>query len=223
MALSSRNDARSRWSTDEGSKLAAEVWQRLRAGNAFDDLPLDHVEGKIDLRGFTAPKDMRPRIATYEIGGLELDELGGESPRALHGVELVSLDLSDSDLRGFHIKDCRIRDCRFDRGDLRDGGMWLTSVEACTFVGANLDNAQIGAWGLGDPEGPRADRGDSFRGCDFSRASMRRLFCDAGEFIDCVFDETRIEDVDFGSTSFIHCRFSGTLRRVKFNAYGFDS
>src|SRR5712691_10574518 len=187
------------------SALASEIWERLRSGTPLDDLPLERVDGRVDLRGFTAPEDRRPTVATHEVGGLEFNELEGEPPRSLDGVELVSLDLSGSDLEGILLADCRVRNCRFDGASLAGAGMWLTAVEDSTFVGANLDHAQIGAWGDGVLETPAGDRGDSFHGCDFSRATMRKLVCDAGEFVDCIFDETRIEDVDFGSTSFVRC------------------
>ena len=213
--MRSRPEVKTRW---RDAALAGEVWARLRAGEPLDDLELGTIDGRVDLSGFTLPADDRATVATHDISGFVVSELEGESTRALEGIVLDRIDISDGDLAGLLVTDCRIVDCRFDRAVLEGSAFWRSDIEDCTFVGANLDRAQLGAWGLGGPGVPEGGRGNRFERSDFSRARMRWVVCPAGEFIDCCFDEVRLEHVDFGATSFVRCRFGGVLRDVEFRA-----
>jgi uncharacterized protein YjbI with pentapeptide repeats len=181
----------------------------------------DH-EGRLDLRGLPSPADERVTIAIHEVAGMRFEQKEGQTPRELEGVRLENLDLSGAQFAHIRFIECRIDACRFDGADLAGIGMWLTDVSDSSFVGADLTQAQIGAWSLGSID-PGPPRGNTFHRCDLPNARMRATNCDAGEFVDCSFHGTTIEHVDFGSTSFIRCDFTGKLTEVTFWDEGFET
>jgi hypothetical protein len=133
----------------------------------------------------------------------------------LRGVILEGLDLSGSRLQGLSFFDSKIANSRFDGADCKDWGLWGVEISEASFDGTNMRGAVLGAWYEG--------HGDVYRNVSFVRADLRNIVCDSATFVDCDFSFARIASVDFGSSSFIRCRFAGELRDVIFWDRGFDT
>jgi uncharacterized protein YjbI with pentapeptide repeats len=202
---------RRRWESEEGRRLTAAVIDRLRSGRALDDLPLERHDGRLDLRGFVLPQPTRSnrrQVGRYFVQ--DLDELLELSERTLERIDFAGAVLDH--LRFF---ECRIDDCVFDRARLRDLRLWATDVSDTSFRGADLRSSALGPWYEG--------RGNVYTGCDFSRANLHDAGCSAAEFVDCVFEEMRLRGMDFQSSGFVRCRFTGELREVLFYDHGFET
>jgi uncharacterized protein YjbI with pentapeptide repeats len=199
-----------RWQTDDGRVLAEEVVARLLAGRPLKDLRLGEHNGRVDLRGLPMPQ---PRLLRrFERDGWFIEELGDRL--LFKGVRLAGLDLSGSLLDSIRFWDCGIEDCLFERARCQHWGLLRTEVVNCSFAGADLRQAAVGAW---------SDGGNVYRGVSFVRADLRVGSCPAATFIDCDFSQARLEKVDFQSTSFVRCRFAGDLVEVMFYDHGFKT
>src|SRR5262245_13811969 len=131
-----------RWRGPEGERLADEVFARLLAGKSLDDLGLGEHEGRVDLRGISAP--IPARLKRYEFENWFVEELG--ELIELHRVQLEGLDFSGAfldHLRFFHV---RINDCRFDRARCQDWRMWAVDVTNSTFERSDLRRSALGPW-----------------------------------------------------------------------------
>lgn len=194
-----------RWHTPEGRALAGSVVSCLRRGGKIDELAgLGLHEGFVDARGLA--------FSDKDSGG------DGEPKSALIEARALSLrhiDFSGADLSSVRLFDCSLADIRFDNVQLADLRAWRTSFERVSFAGANLRGAVVGPWLDG--------KGNTYRGVDFSGADLRGIVCPAATFTDCVFEHTRLDRVDFQSSSFIRCRFVGELRDVIFWDRGFQT
>jgi uncharacterized protein YjbI with pentapeptide repeats len=202
---------RTRWMSQEGTALRDEVLRRLLRGKSLDGLSLQSHDGRLDLRGFVVPQPRSAgawRFKDYTV-------VQREGTTELRGVRLHSLDLSASDLRSLNFFDSHLFDCKFDGSDLRGWSLWGTTIESCSFRKAKLRGAVLGSWYRG--------RGNVYTRVDFSEADFRILESRAATYTDCIFDDSRIEKVDFGDSSFIRCRFSGTLQHVIFWYRAFDT
>jgi uncharacterized protein YjbI with pentapeptide repeats len=202
-------DLKARWQTTEGRSLAREVLLRLTGNRSMDDLQLGEHDGRVDLRGLVVDSSLNVgamasnRRVNYET----------VDPLVFRRSRLVDLDLSSAVLPSARFFSSTLINCRLDRALCRDWRMWATDVSESTFVGADLRQAVLGAW--------YENRGNVFRGVDFSAANMRSIVCSAATFIDCNFGDARIAKVDFQSSSFQRCRFTGVLREVIFYDHGF--
>ena len=112
--------AQDRWRTASGQALSEEVLARLMAGRPLDDLGLEKVEGRIDLRGLPAP--VPRRLARYEQAGWFIEKLGNLVK--FDGVTLRGLDLSGASLDSFRFHKCIIENCLFDGARCHDWRMW---------------------------------------------------------------------------------------------------
>ena len=117
------------------------------------------------------------------------------------GARLQHVDLSGAELSGLRLFDCSLVDLRLDRVRLTDFRVGRTLFERINFEGADLSEAVLGPWLDG--------KGNSYRHVNFSGADLRGIVCPAATFIDTVFEGTRLDGVDFQSSSFTRCRFAG--------------
>lgn len=210
-----KNALSQRWRTVDGLKLGQEVVARLVNRQALDKLPLERHAGRIDLRGLlvSAPRPMRrvtARLEGQSLTAVELDRVV-----VLRGVVLEGLDLSGAQLESLRFFDCKIANCRFDGANCQDWRLWGADVSNTSFAGANMRDAVLGAWYEG--------HGDIYRNVSFVRADLRSIVCDSATFIDCDFSFARIANIDFGSTSFVRCRFAGEIREVQFWDRGLET
>ena len=129
MAGSSPDPLVTRWRSEAGTALAEEVVARLVSGRKLDELELDTIDGRIDLRGLSVPA--AARLRRFETKRWFVETLGNLV--TLRKVRLVGLDLTDSRLENLRFHGVAIVGCRFDRARCRDWRMWATSVTECSF------------------------------------------------------------------------------------------
>jgi uncharacterized protein YjbI with pentapeptide repeats len=197
------------WATPEGRRLASEILDRLGSGRPLVSLGLGEHEGRVDLRGYVLP-------APFIDGGKEAADWAYSKLDGVirfDGVRLSGLDFSGGKLQHARFFNSTITDCRFDNARCEDWRLWAVDTKATSFRSADLRGAVLGAWYNG--------RGDSYHGVDFSGANLGTIVCPAATFVDCDFAHARLVKVDFQSTSFIRCRFAGTIRDVIFQDRGF--
>lgn len=204
-----KKDLASRWETPDGEQRAEEIFARLLSGSRLDDLKLSEYNGRLDLRGITAP--LPERLKTFEKRGWVVAQLSGLL--TFEGVKLTDLDFSGARLESFRFFNSMVNNCRFDSVQCRDWRLWAVDVTDTSFVGADLRNAVLGARHEG--------RGNLYRRVNFSGANLRSIICPAATFEDSDFGDAQITKVDFQSTGFIRCRFAGLLREVMFYDHGF--
>ena len=203
--------ASQRWTTREGQELGQAVLARLVQGLPLDDLPLGRHEGRIDLRGLVvSPPQQLRQINRQSLSAIELDRVV-----VLRAVVLQDLDLSGAHLESLRFFHCKISSCRFDGANCQDWRLWGVQVVDTSFAEANMRDAVLGAW--------HESRGDVYRNVSFVRADLRGVVCDSATFLDCDFSFARIVNIDFGSSSFVRCRFAGEIRDVIFWDRGFDT
>ena len=198
------------WSTDEGQRLAGEVFVRLRRGRRLSDLGLGTVDGRTDLRGITAAIPRRSR--RFQFGRLFVEELSGLVE--LRDCLIEGIDFGGALLPNLRFFDSEIRDCRFDAAQCRGWRMWRTRLEDVGFRRANLRDSALGPF---DGAPNRFDR------VDFRDADLRGIASSGVEYVDCDFGGARLDGVDFQSSSLVRCRFAGVLKGVIFYAHGFQT
>lgn len=199
-----------RWQSVDGHKLVQRVVTRLIKGESLDGLGLSWHEGRVDLRGFRVPE---PELGGEDsVGGWVVERVEGNLQ--LEDVHLQDLDFRGAHLRGLRVFRGRLTNCRFDGADCRDWRLWATDVEGTTFIAADLRAGALGGWLSG--------RGNRFRNVDFSRADLRNTESSTASYEDCRFADTRLDKMDFQSSTFVRCQFSGDLREVIFWNRGFQ-
>jgi uncharacterized protein YjbI with pentapeptide repeats len=198
----------SRWSTPEGQRLAQEVTSRLLRNVPLDDLGFGTHQGRIDLRGIELST---PTVeGSGEVAGLRYTQLG--NLMRIQHVTWDALDLSFADLEHLRFVHTVLRNCVFDRATCHDWRLWACTIEDCSFVGADLSRAMLGAWYEG--------RGTYFTRVDFRRADLRNIVSSIPTYTDCDFSHAKITRFEFESSSFIRCRFAGPISHVIFYGRG---
>ena len=99
---------------DTAFAFAGAVLDRLTGGQPLDDLGLDVVDGRVDLRGLRPPRQVV----------------------MLTGVRVEGLDLRGADIPSWRFDGCVVQDCRFDRAQCWDWRLWRSQVRRCRFAGA---------------------------------------------------------------------------------------
>ena len=188
---------------------AVRVWERLVRGESLDDLALPVRNGRIVVRDLTLPKPSRGRGAVAGFEGVA--ELRGTT--VLRNVRWKGLDFAECSLSGLRFVDCRLEDCCFERALCRGWRMWNTTVKRTEFREADLHGAALG--------GVDAGKRNRFENVYFVRSDMRETAWVSCDMIGCVFEETRLDKVDFQGTRFEHCSFVGEVREVLFYRHAF--
>lgn len=85
-------DLAARWTTPDGERLALEVFGRLLSRKRLDDLRLGAYDGRVDLRGISAPPP--ERLTGFAQKGWVVSELVGLLK--FTGVRLTDLDFTGS-------------------------------------------------------------------------------------------------------------------------------
>ncbi len=199
-----------RWDTVDGLALTRQIFKRLASGRSLKRLGIAVHDGRLDLRGLSAPAtEVGP---PRQAAGLTYRQLHGLTE--VRGCKLKGVDFSGAMLRDLRFFDSSFTDCRFDGADCREWRMWGCDVQRCSFRSADLRDASIGAWSKG--------RFMRWSEVDFSGADMRRIVASEAVFAGCEFANARLEHIDFGSV-FAGCHFAGHLREVQFYDRAFDS
>jgi fluoroquinolone resistance protein len=190
--------------------LNTAILDRLVRGKPLDGLPLDTKDGRLDLGGLTL---LEPRQKqTLEFRDVPVTQT--EPVATFKGAKWRNLDFSGSKLACVRFFEAELINCRFDRCQLKDFRVWATTFRGCSFRAANLRNAVLG----GVLDGKRT----IYSNVDFSGADLRETVYKAAAFETCIFRNSRLQRVDFQSSTFTDCVFEGELRDVLFYERGFE-
>lgn len=174
-------------------------------------LGLGTTEGRIDLRGLSAPA---PTVVGEFAASVALVKEMSDFI-IVRGSHWKGLDLSEGKLDKLRFHDSHIEGCRFDKASCQDWRLWGTSIVNTSFKRANLRKAVLG--------GVEDGRRNHFRGVDFSNADLRQTANKSGDFVACRFSSTKLTKVDFQGSTFADCVFEGELREVAFHRTAFKS
>lgn len=189
--------------------LNAEVWDRLVRNKPLDGLGLGSKDRRVDLTGLTMPEVRVKR--TFEFNGIPMEET--EPAPFVKCAKWKSFDFTASKLKHLRLTECELSDCLFDRCQLEDFRVWATAFRECSFTRASLRGAVLGAVENG--------KRNVYSGVDFSGADLRRTVYTAAVFERCNFRHSKLEGIDFGTSTFRDCVFEGELRDVIFYQRGF--
>lgn len=188
--------------------MNTEIISRLIQGKSLDRLGLGLKDGRVDLSGLITPEPVARKTVKTEIADVsEMEVL------VIKGVTWKGLDFSGSRLNGLRFFDCAISDCVFDKCSCQDWRLWTTTVSETNFSSADLRRSALG--------GVQDGRRNTFRKVEFTNADLRQTSYVAAEFVGCTFKDTRLDKVDFQTSTFTECKFEGELREVLFYRRGF--
>lgn len=141
-----------------------------------------------EIGGLTFREDRR-LVTVRGVSWRDVEFAGGKPPRcSLQGCSLQNLLFRDCDLAQWRFFSCRARDCTF-----RD-----TSLQSTAFSVMVEGEATV------------------FTRCHFIRCDLREIGCKDAYFEHCVFEDCRIQGVDFSTAAFTDVRFTGELRDTIF-------
>jgi hypothetical protein len=186
---------------DRNSKPRAEAWRRLLAGDVG---AIPQVDGRLDLRGSAVQKPKSSSVRSSPIAVSEVQSGLIE----LRGVTWKGIDFTGSDLPELRFFDGVIEDCVFDECDCRGWRMWNTRLARCSFTRADLRKSALG--------GLMGAKRNEFREVQFVETDLRQTAFTAAKFEGCVFENARLDRVDFQGSEFARCTFVGTLQEVAF-------
>jgi fluoroquinolone resistance protein len=189
--------------------LNAQVWDRLVCDKPLDGLGLGSKDGRVDLNGLTLPES---RVKwTFEFDGIPVQEI--ESAPFVKRAKWKSFDFTASKLKHLRLTESELSDCLFDRCQFEDLRVWATTFRECSFKRANLSGAVLG--------GVKNGKRNVYSGVDFSGADLRSTVYEAAVFERCNFCDSKLERIDFETSSFRDCVFEGELRDVVFYRRGY--
>jgi uncharacterized protein YjbI with pentapeptide repeats len=195
----------------EEQKMTTDLWQQLIHGTPIDRGGLSKIDGRLDARNLQiAPPYVTKTMTTPRWN---VTFLGGIT--TIQGADWRSIDFSGSRMPNLRLIDCHIEDCAFDKCRMQDLRAWGTEFSGVTFRSADLRHASLG----GVNEGKR----NSFRNVDFTKTDLRGAGFTAAIFLGCKFIHTKLDKIDFQSSSFEDCVFEGELREVQFYRTGFGA
>lgn len=219
MSREPEGDLTSRWESPAGRGLGLEVLRRLSGsakdrrpsrprddGDVLRELPLERVEGRIDLRGLRTPSPEKD--GAFVVDNMRFVQLSDLAEFC--GVVVRNVDFSSARLPSLRMFGCRFENCLFDRAYLQDLRMWAVEFHDCSFRRADMRYSSLGA--------PYEGRHLLYAHVDFSGADLRRAVSSTATFRDCDFAGAKLVKTEFGGSRFVRCRFSGLLREVIFQA-----
>jgi len=106
---------------------------------------------------------------------------------------------------GLEVEDAVLRDCDLSRLQVPAFGANGATFDRCDFSRTRLG----GTLGYG--------KGAVYRDCSFVRADLSRAEPGIARFERCTFDNARLDGWFGSQAEFVDCRFTGHLRRVRFN------
>ena len=206
--MPSVSELRERWLTPEGARLAASVLQRATAGEGLESLGVDRVDGRWDLRGFSAARaQVRP---SGVFDALLVEAVSGATH--VKSATLRDLDLSAAWLDHWRFTAVTLENCVFDRASCRDWRLWACMVRQSSFVGTDLRDGALGT----DSDG----RFVSWTDVDFSRARLDGSFFYGGSITRCDFSGSKVAGVKFWDCDVADTVYTGNLKQVLFDLRG---
>jgi uncharacterized protein YjbI with pentapeptide repeats len=196
-----------RWAGPEGQSLAGEAVLRLLKGQKLDDLALGQHRGRTDLRG----------LWLASARGLPGPRLAGqlESVPAAGGVEWSGLDLSGSTFR-IDLHDARVSDSAFDRVGWQGWRVRSSTIQSCSFTGADLRDARFDDGNGRLPGDAVIYDPTTYQRCDFTKTRTGPYAAWGRAVFDrCMFSSTQFTSPQwFHGAELINCTFEGQFREV---------
>src|ERR1051326_7559017 len=193
---------RRRWETAEGQERADEAIACLLAGRRLGGLGLGEVDGRVDLRGLSAP--IPRRLRRFETAGWFAEQLGDLVE--FRSTTLEGLDFTGAQLQSLRFHDSQIIGCVFEEANCRDWRLWGSEVADCRFAKADLRDAAVGTWHEG--------RRNTWRQTDFSASDFRVAVSWMASYVECDFSSAKLAKVKFEQCALARCRFAGPLREA---------
>jgi uncharacterized protein YjbI with pentapeptide repeats len=201
--------------------LNAEVWERLRQSKPLEGISLATKDGRADLCGLSLPDPSV--LQRWQTPTANMSQIlpAGE----FRGIRWQNLDFSGSKLNSLRFYESEVSNCLFEKCELKDWRLWDTRIRDCSFRRANLRDSALGA-AVGDAGllgmGDRALLGkrNVYTRVDFTEADLRGTVYISAVFEQCMFRNTKLVKVDFGTSTFVDCQFEGELREVIFWRHG---
>lgn len=202
---------RSRWSEEPWQSRLSRVTKAMRRGESLTSLHLEKADGYIDLRGVRIQALTPTRTPTHTVSPVPKDvKLQFVEDRLIvkdWNLELV--DFSYSDLSGIGWRASRFKDVKFRQAVMPGSGMVNCRFDNVDFGGADLRGSVLG--------GCLAPGFSEYLGCSFERADLRETVYQYPVFQDCTFFHANLDDVDFGWSRLLRCKFVGRIRGASFH------
>jgi hypothetical protein len=196
-----------RWAGAEGQSLAREAVLRLLTGSELDGLVLGQHKGRIDLRG----------LWLASARGLPGPRLAGEleGVPAAYGVAWSGLDLSGSTFR-IDLQDAEVTDTVFDRVGWQGWRVRSSTVQGCSFTGADLRDARFDDGNGRLPGDAVIYKPTTYLQCDFTKTRTGPYVgWGRAVFDHCMFSSTQFTSPQwFYGAELISCTFQGQFREV---------
>jgi len=189
--------------------MRIEAWQRLLTGEPLTCLSLPTKDGRIDLAGLTLPEPRALERWNTPLGNVERYK----PTASFHKAKWHDIDFSQSRLHSICFEESQISNCCFDQCELRNLRLWASTIQDCTFRGADLRQSGLG---LASIDGTFAKRRNRFVNVDFARADLRNTVYVAAAFERCSFSRAKLVKIGVGTSTFTDCYFEGELREVRF-------
>jgi uncharacterized protein YjbI with pentapeptide repeats len=194
----------------KGDAIKLDAWERLRSGGSLGDLQLKLKDGRLDLSGLelTPPAEVRQ----YKLERAQVVEF--ERGLMIRGAKWRDLDFTGGRLEGLRLFECEIANCRFDRCRLQGMRLWASTISGTSFRNADLRKGALGGVDQG--------RRNCFLDVDFTDANLGQTMYTAAAFQSCLFRNSKLEKIDFQTSTFSDCKFEGELREVLFYRRAFN-
>ena len=120
---------RARWLSEDGAALAGAAWKRLAEGLPLDELALERVDGRLDLRGITATTPQRSD--QREVAGYFVETMSGVAEWT--DVSVRDVDFSWAPLDHLESSGAAVSDCLFVGASLREARFWTSEGHDSSF------------------------------------------------------------------------------------------
>jgi hypothetical protein len=198
---------RDRWRGTEGQARATAVVSALATGSPLAGLGLDQVDGRTDVRG----------LWLVSTKNLPADCVENDSIRTRPGVTWRALDFCHGTLCIDPIS-ATVVDCRFDNVGYRRWRVVNSTLERCTFTGADLRDSGLDGWNGSQQRDVLRHAPSNYTDCTFTRTRIGP-YDDFGRatLSRCLFDRTAFPSPMWMSGANLRaCSFIGKYRTVCF-------
>lgn len=143
----------------------------------------------------------------YSVEGFTLRGTGLYS-----NLSLRDTHFSKCTLQNMCLFNCKLQSCTFDACLLCDSGLWDSVVENCHFIRCDMRRMAFGGVNFDKPN-PNIYRANIFKKC---RLAPSYHTCEIYE--DCIFENCKLDGVNFDGAVFQRCKFTGKISNVSFSA-----
>lgn len=197
--MESKKERKKRWDNGDFVKT---VIDSLKNGNLLK-LNLSTINGRLDLRGFPFPQpDSTEKLHSYEMVYSRI---------VLKKISLSGIDFSYSNLSYLEFDECSVENCYFEDATMRS--LQITASGFSNIIFRNVDftgsflNSNI------------RDNGGFYRNVEFINCNLKSTSFSLPVIQDCVFENCKIDEIQFDGSRFGNVTFIGELRSAWFNGH----